>query len=281
MIYSSLSQMYLTPEEVEQSPSRADGVSAEEEDNLRRFGCDHIQRAVVLLELPQVVAVTAQILLHRFYSRRSLRRYDVQTLAPAALWLAAKLEEVVEIDRPDHLRLRDVLVVCHRLAQRAAGAETPQLLDPNGAAYADFKAAVVRDERQLLRALGFAIAVEQPHRFVLNYGALVLEASPRVQQEAWNLANDALRTTLCLLCRPEVIACGILFVAARRMRIPLPENPPWWQPLGATTEQVHAVASALHALHAKPPARYVALAGAHPPAGASTGLEQREVRGRS
>lgn len=259
MIYSALSQFYLTPEEVEASPSRADGVSAEMEDNLRRFGCDQIQRAVVLLDLPQVVAVTAQILLHRFYTRRSLKQFEVRSLSTAALWLAAKLEEVVEIDRPDHLRLRDVVMVCHRLSQRASGVLTPDLLDPNSMTYAEIKAAAVRDERHLLRALGFVIAVEQPHRFVLNYGALVLDASPQVQQEAWNLANDALRTTLCLTLRPEAIACGILFLAARRLGIPLPEDPPWWLPLGASTEEVHHVASTLCALYRKPAPEYVSL----------------------
>ncbi|RMZ55819.1 hypothetical protein APUTEX25_003785, partial [Auxenochlorella protothecoides] len=242
--------------EVEASPSRADGVDAATEDQLRRFGCGMLQRAVVLLGLPQGVAVTAQVLLHRFYCRRSLKKFDVKVTSIAAFWLAAKLEEVVEIDRPDRLRLRDVLTTFHRLLARAAGSPVPAPLDPHSARYAELKAAVVRDERHLLRALGFVIGAEQPHRFVLNYGALVLGAGTRVQQEAWNLANDSLHTTLCLTLRPEVVACGILFLAARRLGIPLPEAPPWWQPLGATTQQVHAVAAALCQLYAKPPAQY-------------------------
>lgn len=78
MIYTSLDNFYLTPEEVEASPSRADGVDAATEDQLRRFGCGMLQRAVVLLGLPQGVAVTAQVLLHRFYCRRSLKKFDVK-----------------------------------------------------------------------------------------------------------------------------------------------------------------------------------------------------------
>ena len=42
-------------------------------------------------------------------------------------------------------------------------------------------------------------------------------------QEAWNLANDSLRTTLCVRYKAEVVACGILFLATRRLGVPMPE----------------------------------------------------------
>jgi hypothetical protein len=73
-----LDNFYLTAEQLEQSPSRAKGVDGETENRLRIYGCDRIQRAVVLLDLPQVVAATAQILLHRFYSQQDLREWHVR-----------------------------------------------------------------------------------------------------------------------------------------------------------------------------------------------------------
>ncbi|CAJ1976255.1 unnamed protein product [Sphenostylis stenocarpa] len=38
-----------------------------------------------------------------------------------------------------------------------------------------------------------------------------------------------LRTTLCVRFKSEVVACGVVYVAARRFQVPLPENPPWWK----------------------------------------------------
>ena len=37
--------------------------------------------------------------------------------------------------------------------------------------------------------MGFVCHVEHPHKFISNYLA-ILETSPELRQEAWNLAND-------------------------------------------------------------------------------------------
>lgn len=77
-ILQQLDNFYLTDEQLENSPSREDGVDAETERRLRFYGCQRIQRAVVLLGVPQVVAATAQTLLHRFYCKRSLRSWHIR-----------------------------------------------------------------------------------------------------------------------------------------------------------------------------------------------------------
>ena len=51
------------------SPSCRDGVEPTEETMQRAFGCELIQEAGTLLKQPQVVMVTAQNLLHRFFYR--------------------------------------------------------------------------------------------------------------------------------------------------------------------------------------------------------------------
>lgn len=80
MIYTALDNFYLTAEQLEASPSRADGVDAATEAELRRYCCDVVAEAAVLLRLPQVVAATAQVLIQRFYCKRSLkdRKFDVK-----------------------------------------------------------------------------------------------------------------------------------------------------------------------------------------------------------
>jgi hypothetical protein len=51
------------------TPSAIDGVSKEEEKLHRIFGCELIQESGILLKLPQVVMVTGQCILHRFFYR--------------------------------------------------------------------------------------------------------------------------------------------------------------------------------------------------------------------
>lgn len=77
-LLKQIDNFYLSKEQLENSPSRLRGVDAETEKRLRVYGCDRIQRAVILLKLPQVVAATAQILFHRFYSKKDLREWHVR-----------------------------------------------------------------------------------------------------------------------------------------------------------------------------------------------------------
>ena len=44
----------------------------------RVFGCEMIQQMAILLKLPQVGAATAQVMFHRFYAKRSLKKFDVR-----------------------------------------------------------------------------------------------------------------------------------------------------------------------------------------------------------
>lgn len=53
---------------------------------------------------------------------------------------------------------------------------------------------------------------------MLNWGR-------EAMQEAWNIANDSLRTALCVRYRAQVVACGILFLAARRLKVGLGSGP--------------------------------------------------------
>jgi hypothetical protein len=54
------------------TPSIKDGVHENEEMLHRVFGCELTQEACILLRLRQVVAATAQSILHRFYYRHVL-----------------------------------------------------------------------------------------------------------------------------------------------------------------------------------------------------------------
>ncbi|KAK2450334.1 arginine-rich cyclin [Trifolium repens] len=104
--------------------------------------------------------------------------------------------------------------------------------------------------------MGFICHVEHPHKFISNYLA-TLETPPKLRQEAWNLANDSLRTTLCVRFKSEVVACGVVYAAARRFQVPLPENPPWWKAFDAEKSGIDEVCRVLAHLYSLPKAQYL------------------------
>ena len=101
--------------------SAASASAADEADLIagqKVVGCEMIQQMGILLRLPQVVLASAQVMFHRFYARRSVKKFDVRHFAMGALFLAAKVEEQPR-------KTRDVVNVANHLEQRRAG-QAPQ-----------------------------------------------------------------------------------------------------------------------------------------------------------
>ena len=71
-------------EYVDDSESRRDGVSSDDEVMLRVYGCEIIQQAGQLLRLPQQACATAQVIFQRFYIKRSFVDFKVEFSAMAA-----------------------------------------------------------------------------------------------------------------------------------------------------------------------------------------------------
>ncbi|XP_042434199.1 cyclin-L1-1-like isoform X2 [Zingiber officinale] len=220
MIYTGIDTFYLTEEQLKSSPSRKDGIHEDTETTLRIYGCDLIQESGILLKLPQAVMATGQVLFHRFYCKKSFARFSVKRVSASCVWLASKLEECPK-------KAKHIIVVFHRMECRRENLAI-EPFDFQSKKYTELKNDLVRTEGHLLKEMGFICHVEHPHKFISNYLA-TLDASPEMRQEAWNLANDSLRTTLCVRFKSEVVACGVVYAAARRFQVPLPESPPWWE----------------------------------------------------
>ncbi|KAH9311872.1 hypothetical protein KI387_026907, partial [Taxus chinensis] len=169
-------------------------------------------------------------------------------VAASCVWLAAKLEESPR-------RIQQILNVFHRTESRRENLPL-EPLEPHSKKYTELKMDLNRTERHLLKEMGFICHVEHPHKFILNYLAQV-EAPPELMQEAWNLANDSLRTTLCVRFKSEVVACGVVYAAARRFQIPFPENPPWWKVFDADKHEIDEVCRVLANLYRQPKAQYI------------------------
>ncbi|KAG2440987.1 hypothetical protein HXX76_003840 [Chlamydomonas incerta] len=192
---------------------------------------------------------TGQVLFQRFFCRKSMRDFNVRRMACACLFLATKLEE-------SHRRTRDVLMVFDRINKRRDGSRSLPLLIPETKEYDIMKERVITYERILLKTFGFIIHCVHPHKFVNSF-VHSLEGSDELQQLAWNMLNDSLRTTLCVRFKGHVVAAGAIYLAARRLQVPLPSSPAWWEAFKVPTDQMVEVVLALDALYQRPKASYI------------------------
>ncbi|CAG9466410.1 unnamed protein product [Pedinophyceae sp. YPF-701] len=269
MFFSTLHRALLSPEDLENSPSRQDGVSHDLEEAQRIFGCDIVAETGLYLRMPNQAVCTAQVLLQRFYCKRSLTKYDVKDVALACLWLASKLEECPK-------RARDVLMVGRRIIQRHSDAPLT-VLDFYGSEYARGKETLIRTERNILRVFGFICHVELPHNYLLSF-LQQLQADAAFVQDAWDACNDSHRAPVCITHAPEAVACACILVAARRKGHALPARTPWWQAFGPGRAEVETAAVQLARLYARPdPARYEPLTQAAKDAAAAAAKEAKEA----
>ncbi|KAF9612877.1 hypothetical protein IFM89_004293 [Coptis chinensis] len=223
MNYTAIDTFYMTDEQLKNSPSRKDGIDESTETTLRIYGCVLIQESGILVKLIQSVMATAQVLFHRFYCKKSFARFNVKRVAATCIWLASKLEETPR-------KARHVILVFNRMECRRGNLPIEHHFDNRSDNYKNLKVDLIEKERHLLKEMGFICHVEHPHKFISNYIA-TLETPPDLRQEAWNLANDSLRTTLCVRFRSEVVACGVVLQLHADSKSPCLRIPPGGRPL--------------------------------------------------
>ncbi|CAG9792860.1 unnamed protein product [Diatraea saccharalis] len=235
----------LLPESAfKETPSQADGLDIETETDLRILGCEMIQTAGILLKLPQVAMATGQIYLQRFYYSKSFVRYPMEAMAMGSIYLASKVEE-----KP--CRIRDVINVFHHIKQvRAQRTITPLIVDQN---YIELKNQVIKAERRILKELGFCVHVKHPHKLIVVYLQLLqYEKNRQLMQMAWNYMNDALRTDVFMRFPPETIACACIYLTARKIGLPLPNNPHWFLLFKVSEEDIKEVCVRILQLYKRP-----------------------------
>ncbi|KAJ8258832.1 hypothetical protein COCON_G00178440 [Conger conger] len=229
----TLDNCLLSPDRLERSPSAEQGLPLDTEEQLRTQGCELIQAAGILLRMPQVAMATGQILFQRFFYCKSFIRHCVETVAMACVHLASKIEE-------EPRRVRDVLNVFHRLKHSRGNRTAPPL--PLDANYISMKSQVIKAERRVLKELGFCVHVKHPHKIIVMYlQVLECEKNPKLVQMAWNYMNDSLRTDVFLRFSAETVACACIYLSARSLQIPLPDQPPWFWLFGASEEDLREI----------------------------------------
>ncbi|GMH45893.1 hypothetical protein BSKO_13856 [Bryopsis sp. KO-2023] len=242
-LYASANNFFLSEDELVNTPSRKAGIDEETEYRTILRACDFVVHGLGLLRCPQQVLCTAQVFIHRFFCKCSVDAHETKHVVMAAAWLATKIEEA-------GVRLKDLIPVFQRVDAKRAGKKSPAL-DPTSDDFFKVKQKLVMVEKEVLKSFRFLLHTAHPHRFLLTYlHKLELES---LMQLAWNIVNDSFRTPLCVRFKCEVIACGAIFMAARKTKKPLPANPPWYKLFGASKKELYEVCRVMLDLYSRPP----------------------------
>ena len=168
----------------------------------------------------------------------SFTRFHRNSIASAALFLAAKVEEQPR-------KLEHVIKIAHMCLHRGQ----PQL-DVRSEAYQEQAQELVTNENILLQTLGFDVAIDHPHTHVVRCCQLV-KAAKELAQTSYFMATNryyttACRTkysfaqfpliyslhltTMCLRYSPTTVACVCIHLACKwsNYKIPLSAHKKEW-----------------------------------------------------
>ncbi|XP_021697728.1 cyclin-T isoform X2 [Aedes aegypti] len=204
------SKWYFTAEQLANSPSRKCGMDADQELMYRQRAANLIQDMGQRLQVSQLCINTAIVYMHRFYAFHSFTQFHRNSIAAAALFLAAKVEEQPR-------KLEHIIKVVHI----CLGMEAPDPLKEN---YAEQAQDLVFNENVLLQTLGFDVAIDHPHTHVVKTCHLV-KASKDLAQTSYFMASNSLHlTTMCLQYKPTVVACFCIHLACKWSRWEIPQS---------------------------------------------------------
>ncbi|NWW94842.1 CCNT1 protein, partial [Rhynochetos jubatus] len=173
----------------------------------------------------QLTINTAIVYMHRFYMVQSFTQFHRNSVVPAALFLAAKVEEQPR-------KLEHVIKVAHACLHHQ---ETP--LDTKSEAYLQQAQDLVILESIILQTLGFEITIDHPHTHVVKCTQLV-RASKDLAQTSYFMATNSLHlTTFSLQYTPPVVACVCIHLACKWSNWEIPvstDGKHWWEYVDGT-----------------------------------------------
>lgn len=216
---------YFTREQLENSPSRRFGLDADKELSYRQQAANLLQDMGQRLNVSQLTINTAIVYMHRFYMIQSFTQFHRTSVAPAALFLAAKVEEQPK-------KLEHVIKVAHTCLH-------PQesLPDTRSEAYLQQVQDLVILESIILQTLGFELTIDHPHTHVVKCTQLV-RASKDLAQTSYFMATNSLHlTTFSLQYTPPVVACVCIHLACKWSNWEIPvstDGKHWWEYVDAT-----------------------------------------------
>ena len=126
-------------------------------------------------------------------------------------------------------------------------------MELGGQQYTTWKNELIMIERYILKELGFSLynIMDHPHKYIL-YFIKVLNGNEALANEAWSYLNDSMRLDVSLHYEAQTIACAAIYLAARKVDFPLPEDAAtgvWWEVFGAETTDMDKICTEILGLY--------------------------------
>lgn len=164
------------------------------------FFANFIQSLGEQLKLRQQVIATATVYFKRFYARNSLKCIDPWLMAPTCVFLASKVEEFGVISNSR------LMTTCQTVVKNKFSHAYPQ-------EYPYRINSVLECEFFLLEMMDCCLVLYHPYRPLTEYFK-ELAHEETLYPLAWRIINDSLRTDVCLLYPPYLIALACLHIAS-------------------------------------------------------------------
>ena len=258
------SQWIFTEGELLLTPSILAGMKPADERENRKKGVNFILQVGILLKLPQITLSTASVFLHRFFMRFSMRKdptgrkpdYHYYTVAAAALWLAAKVEENCR-------KMKELVVACVRVAQK----DPNKVVDEQDKEFWRWRDNILQLEDKLLEGLCFDLSLDPPYSHCFDFmKAVGVAENKELRNAAWAFINDSVMTPICLLFPPRVIAAASIYAGARSKDVAFDvtergDGSKWYEPMGVDIREIKRACNFMAAVYEGAPLKNSAAEG--------------------
>ncbi|KAF2761426.1 cyclin-like protein [Pseudovirgaria hyperparasitica] len=247
-------QWIYTEEELLHTPSIVDGMSAEQEREMRSKGINFIGQVGVMLKLSQMTLTTAAVYFNRFLMRRSLvnkkegaKALHHYQIAAVCIFLATKVEETCR-------KMKEIVVVICRVAQK-----NPNLIvDEQTKDYWRWRDTILMNEDHLLEAIAFDLTIDKPHKLMFDMLQYYREShNKELRNSAWTFINDSAHTQLCILFPARTIAAAAVYCGAKYCRVDLPDEggKPWWEVQHVSLREIRRACNYMAGIYEKTPVK--------------------------
>ncbi|KAL3846868.1 hypothetical protein ACJMK2_017822 [Sinanodonta woodiana] len=175
-------------------------LSEEDYNKIMIFFANFIQALGEQLKVRQQVIATGTVYFKRFYARNSLKSIDPWLMAPTCIFLASKVEEFGVISNSR------LVSTCQTVVKNKFSHAYPQ-------EYPYRISNVLECEFYLLEMMDCCLVVYHPYRPLTQFVADFSNIDDSIMALAWRIVNDSLRTDVCLLYPPYLIALAALHIA--------------------------------------------------------------------
>ncbi|KAK7992038.1 cyclin-K [Apiospora saccharicola] len=225
-------QWLFTHDEVNSSPSIAEGMPPAEERLRRAKGVNFIYNVGIMLNLPQLTLYVAGVFFHRFYMRCSMdekRGIHHYNIAATALFLANKTEE-------NGAKTKNIIIAVAKVAQKNANL----IIDEQSKEYWRWRDSILSYEEVMLEYLTFDLSITHPYQILYKLlEDLNCIHNKDLRKSAWTFCNDSCLSVLPLLVESRDVALSSIFFASTITKQTIPDvgGKPWWIALEGSEAQ--------------------------------------------